>query len=194
MARLNTICHSIRRGNDQYKVVLSATNAYVQFCLIPALPTFWAAHPGIDIDIRLAARFDAPVEEGVVDLAIRFLHDHDTARPLGARGWRAVCHRNYFEKLGKPHRIEDVTTGVLLHEAIYNYWPQAFSEASLPIPADVTFRGLGDGSHVITAVLAGEAIALLPSELTSRLVREGTLVAMFSVQIEPPISLFCLTD
>ena len=192
LARLDATCGSIRRANDQQRIVVSAPSAYVQYRLIPALQLFWQDHRGIDVEIRIAERFDAPFEDGVVDLAIRFLHDHEAATPLGMRGWRAVCHRSYFEILEKPESILDISKGNLLHEEVFNFWPQAFREAEVEVPDEIVFRGLGDASHVMTAVLAGDAIALLPSELAVRLIREGVLVSPFRVAIEPRSAYFAI--
>ena len=188
--RITDTCSAIRRERDRDMLIVSAPTAYASFRLIPALGAFWTKHPGIEIDVRLASTFDAPFETGSTDLAIRFLHEHDTAEPLGLRGWRAVCRPDYFETLGRPERIEDLRSAVLLHERTYNFWLRAFGDAEQPVPDDLTFRGLADASQVLAAVLAGGAIALLPSELTIRLIFDGTLVSPFRVGFEPNASYF----
>lgn len=190
LQRIIETCSAIRRERDRDMLIVSAPTAYASFRLIPALGAFWAKHPGTEIDVRLASSFDAPVETGAIDLAIRFLHEHDTAVPLGLRGWRAVCRSDYFETLGRPERIEDLRSAVLLHERTYNFWLRAFADAELSVPDDLTFRGLADASQVLAAVLAGGAIALLPSELTIRLIFDGTLISPFRVSFEPDSSYF----
>lgn len=194
LARIDGVCQAIKRSSDHRTVVVSAPGAYLSYRFIPSLHAFWKQNPEIDVDVRMAARFDAPIEGRGIDLAIRFLHDHETAPPLGRRGWRAVCHRTHFEALGRPESLADLETGLFLHESIFNFWPRAFEEAGLSVPEGVTFRGVGDATHVMAGVLAGNAMALLPGELTQQALRDGTLVSPFNVSLEPNAAYFALTS
>lgn len=192
LARIDGICRAIRRSHAQSSVVVSAPGAYLSYRLIPALHEFWQQHPDVHVDLRMAARFDSPAEGEDIDLAIRFLHDHDSGSPLGRRGWRAVCHRTHYDALGRPQSLADLQGGLFLHESIFNFWPMAFEEAGAAIPEGVDFRGVGDASHVMAAVTAGNAMALLPAELTQAAIRDGTLVTPFTVGIEPAAGYFAL--
>lgn len=192
--RIIETCTAIRRERDRDMLIVSAPTAYASFRLIPALGAFWTKHPEIEIDVRLASNFDAPVESGSIDLAIRFLHQHDTAEPLGLQGWRAVCRPDYFKTLGNPEKIEDLRSAVLLHEKTYNFWRRAYADVGLDVTDDLKFRSLADAGQVLAAVLAGGAIALLPSELTIRLIFDGTLMSPFRVDFEPHASYFALLE
>ena len=106
-------------------------------------------------------------------------------RRLGVAGWRAVCAPAYDQALGCPRRLDDLEEAILLHEEVYNFWPEAFRARTLSVPAGVTFRALGDASHVLSSLLAGDAMALLPNELTRGLRRDGALISPFDADIEP---------
>lgn len=194
LARIDGACRAVKRQTDQNTVVVSSSGAYASYLLIPALHTFWEQHPAIHVDVRLATRFDAPFEREGVDLAIRFLHDHKTARPLGRRGWRAVCHRSHFEDLGRPESLAEFQSGTFLHEVFYNFWPEAFDIEGLDIPPSIDFRGVGDASHVMAGVLAGKAMALLPASLVQPAIRDGTLVSPFTTKLESQAAYFALVD
>ena len=191
MRRIERVMAAVRRFEDDGRLVISAPPAFVSFRLIPSLAGFRSAHPEIKIDFRLV-RFDAEVEPFSADIAIRFIHGHPTARRLGVAGWRAVCTPGYDRTLGHPRRLGDLEGAVLLHEDIYNFWPEAFRAKGLDMPADVTFRALGDASHVLSSLLAGDAMALLPNELTRGLRRDGALVSPFDADIEPDAAYYAI--
>ena len=193
LARIDQTCRALRRANDHQTVVVSAPAAYLSYRLIPALHRFWEEHPEIHVDVRIAPRFDGPPDNADADLSIRFLHDHPDAPALGRRGWRAVCHQTYFEAQGRPDSLAGFTEGIFLHESIYNFWPKVFEEAGLTLPKQSQYRGVGDASHVIAAAVAGNAMALVPAELTRQFVRDGTLVSPVAVGIEPRAAYFAFS-
>lgn len=190
LARIEQTCRALRRANDQQTIMVSAPGAYLSYRLIPSLHRFWEQNPETHVDVRIAPRFDSPPEEDDADLSIRFLHNHAEALALGRRGWRAVCHRAHFEALGRPECLGGFSESVFLHESIFNFWPMVFEDAGLPVPDPSRFRGVGDASHVLAATIAGNAIALLPAELTQQLIRDGTLVSPVVVRIEPSAAYF----
>lgn len=191
MARIERVMAAVQRSGDDDNLVISAPPAFVSFRLIPCLAGFRSAHPKIKIDFRLV-RFDAEVEPFSADIAIRFIHGHPTARRLGVRGWRAVCTPGYDKALGHPRRLDDLEGAVLLHEDIYNFWPEAFRARGLDVPTGVTYRALGDASHVLSSLLAGDAMALLPNELTRGLRRDGALVSPLDADIEPDAAYYAI--
>ena len=181
-------CKAIRRNTQSASVSVSAPIAYMSFHLVPRLSTFWANHPDIEIDLRVTQTFDAPVDFAETDLALRFVHHPGDGEIVGRTGWSAFCRADYFEELGRPTDISQLSDAVLLHEHIFNYWPKAFELAKIKLPKAIVYRAVGDANTVLASLLGGGALALLPTELPRQLVRQGTLMSPFRVKIEPEAS------
>ncbi|MEO0924029.1 MAG: LysR substrate-binding domain-containing protein [Pseudomonadota bacterium] len=194
LTQIESSCHAIRRSSREAKIVVSAPAAYLSHRLIPRLDAFWKVHPNVEVDVRVATRFDAPPAIGEVDLAIRFIDEPGVYQRIGRPGWSAFCRPELHEALGRPQSIEQLAPTTLLHEAIYNFWPEEYGLAGLKVPPEMTFRPMGDANLVLSAVLAGGAVALLPAELGWPFVRQGTLVSLFRAKIERDASYVAIRD
>ena len=94
LARIDGVCQAIKRSSDHRTVVVSAPGAYLSYRFIPSLHAFWKQNPEIDVDIRMAARFDAPIEGRGIDLAIRFcMTTRLLRRSVAAAGGPSVTAR-----------------------------------------------------------------------------------------------------
>ncbi|WP_299045234.1 LysR substrate-binding domain-containing protein [uncultured Tateyamaria sp.] len=194
LTRISAYCRAMRRAARDTSLVVSAPAAFLSHRLIPHLGSFWDAHPGIEVDVRVAASYDAPVDLHDVDVAIRFCDTPVPGRAIGRSGWSAFCRPDTYEALGRPTSVADLEDATLLHEAIYNFWPQEFALAGLDVPSGISFRGVGDANLVLSAVLAGNAVALLPTELAWQFARQGALVSLFRAAIEPEASYVAIYD
>ncbi|MGF1477597.1 MAG: LysR family transcriptional regulator [Geminicoccaceae bacterium] len=182
--RLDEIAWAVRRSADSDKIVLSAPPAFASFRLVSALLAVRRNHPSLPVDVRLAS-FDAAAETDAVDIAIRFLHDPAKGRRLGVPGWSAVCTRAYFERIGRPSTVGAIEAATLVHEQVFNFWPRVFATLGQPVPAGALQLSLGDALSVLSVVLAGQAVGILPREVTRDLRRKGTLIALPGADVEP---------
>lgn len=158
---------------------------------MPALEHVRESLPGVEIEIRTTA-FDAAIESAVVDLAIRFLHDHDNDSRLGVPGWSAVCTPEYFEELHRPALVRDLRNAVLAHETIFNFWPACLDAGGGGAHTDVRYVALGDALGTLGAALSGHAVALLPREVTTDLRRRGALISIGGADVEPDAAFFAI--
>ncbi len=191
MDRIVQVSGAVRRSTECLSFSISTPPAFAAFRLSPAISEWDEQRSGPRIDVRLAGYDSAPEESGV-DVAIRFLHRHDTALPLGLRGWSAFCTPRYHKEIGEPRSPMDLEAGVLVHEEAFNYWPHVFRLAGAPEPERVTYRAMGDAIHVLSAVLAGNGMGILPTEVTSGLWRTGLLLTPFRAGIEKDAGFFAL--
>ncbi len=105
---------------------VSAATTFARLHVVPLLPRFLAAHPGLDIDVVLDDRVVDLVAEGV-DLSLRMgdLPDSSAvARRISTGGRSVVATPAYLERAGEPRNPADLAG----HEAvIYSQLPSAWS-------------------------------------------------------------------
>lgn len=188
ISQIESALMAIRRKVGSKSIVVSAPVAYLSHRLVPKLSEFWAKNPDMEIDLRPALRFDEAVDLHHIDVAIRFIDTPGAGQPIGRKGWSAFCRPDYYEALGRPASISDLREATLLHEHVFNFWPKAFELSGARVPDSVTFHPLGDAATVVSGIMSGGAVALLPSELPRELVRNGVLVSPFRAKIEPDAS------
>ncbi|MEM8836707.1 MAG: LysR family transcriptional regulator [Pseudomonadota bacterium] len=186
--QLDGVAHAVRRSAQPGRITISAPPAFASFRLVAAIAESRRAMPGIDLDLRLSP-FDAPVEDNAVDIAIRFLQGEPPkdrlSRQLGVEGWSAVCGPSLYRELNEPKSIDEIEAATFLHEDVFNFWPRIFKGHSKPVPAGAIFVPIGDALSVLSAVLAGGGIGLLPREVTRDLWRRGALIRIYGADVEP---------
>lgn len=182
-----------------------ATPARVRLSVIPSLGTQWlmprlagfyAAHPGIDIELR-QFRHDEDFTRSDVDVWI------DVKRPR--RRWPTRLHVDYLlgrdvvpvctpawrERLREPRDIADA---VLLHHTIFpENWARWFDAAGVPgVPR------LGPGFdlsiNLIVAARSGMGVAIVQPCLIERELREGALVMPFDLPVSTGRGYFVCHD
>ena len=124
-AKLET---SNRRAEATGLLRISGSSAFAPLYIVPALPTFLAAHPKVEVELDLSDGYVDLIGEGY-DLAIRIgeLPDSTLKRRRLANSRRIVFSApSYFAQHGKPRRPEDLAR----HECIVrtaardgNAWP-----------------------------------------------------------------------
>ncbi len=184
--RLDRVATAVRRASDPGRVVISAPPAIAALRLFPFIDSLCDS---AKVELR-PADFNAPVEEDPVDLAIRFLHDGPTELRLGVPGWSAVCSRSQWESAGCPQHVKELEGVALLHEAVFNFWPDilegfAFDRSHLFVP-------FGNALDVFSAVRSGRGAALLPREVTRVAVERGELVVLGGGNAEPEAAFYAL--
>jgi LysR family glycine cleavage system transcriptional activator len=150
--------------------------------LVPRLPGFRAAHPGIEIKV-VYARAEERLGGGDNDVLITLGADPSAnvaSRKLFSRTSRPVCSPHYIKatKLDTPHRIARAD---LLHDETRSGWQLWLDEAGLR-NADVGNGPIfADFNMLATAVIAGHGVALCPVEVFRDELRRGDLVVLSDI-------------
>jgi DNA-binding transcriptional LysR family regulator len=94
------------------RVRVSGTISFMRRHIIPKLPSFFAAHPGIELDLLLDDHDVGLVEEGV-EVAFRMgklANSELTAKKVGMSRRLVVAATEYFTRHGKVHRPEELSS------------------------------------------------------------------------------------
>jgi LysR family glycine cleavage system transcriptional activator len=179
-----TVLH-IRQRERREVLSLTTTPGLASLWLIPRLPQFAKAHPGIDvrIDADLRAR---DLERDGFDLAIRYtaLADSD-GPPLFAESLLPVCSPA-LRRQGPPlvaaadlarHTLIDLAPSPASGMPTeWQTWLQASGQGDLEPASLISFNSY---SEAIGAALAGHGVALGRRPLVDALLRSRKLVAPF---------------
>ena len=188
---------SSRLGALRGTLRVDAPPLFARAVLIPALPGFLAAHPGLALDLRLRDQLSDLVGEGI-DCAIRVAKLADSslvARRLGATRLVTLAAPEYLARHPAPRTPEDLAH----HNCI------GFRLAHLGGPAPWLYRRAGEkillepkgnlvcdtGEAHLAAALAGVGIIQTLSVVTMGLVGAGRLVTLLEdwSSAGPPMSL-----
>ena len=165
-------------GQIQGKIRLTSSVSFAQAQLTGAIVDFQRLHQGVMIDLVMVDRAVDLVQDRI-DLAIRL--SHHLGEGLVARRL-AVCHSvlcaspDYLEKAGTPAIPDDL----IVHQHIVH--SHGFASPYKLYKGDETYLIEAQGalmanetSIVLSAVLAGAGIAMLPTYLVGKHLARGTL-------------------
>lgn len=167
-------------------LTISVTPSFASRWLIPRLPDFTAAHPGIDLRIVATDRL-SDFRTDAVDLAIRL------GRPPFGAGLNAellyeqriiaVGSPLLLEKLGSPAEPANFVRYPLLHDA-HDLWP-AFLEAVFPaaMPKPAQNIRFNQTALALEAAIAGQGLALTSRFLVDDDIARGRLAAPFVTEL-----------
>jgi DNA-binding transcriptional LysR family regulator len=184
LAQLRGTVRELRAPARREVLALTTTPGLAAFWLIPRLPAFTRAHPGIDV--RLDASFETrQLAADGFDLAIRYARVgavrgeslfHEAALP--------VCSPKLLRRL-PLERPEDLAAHTLLQlnpsvtggmPVEWEPWLQATGLSGLEPAAMLSFSGYNE---VIAAALAGQGVAMGRRPLIDDLLKRRQLVAPF---------------
>ena len=146
--------------------------------LSPILGDFLREYPEITVNMVLNNRYVELISEGY-DMAIRVGDLEDSslrARKLTETAQRMIGSPTYFERYGRPQRIDDLNDHKLLHYA--NSASTAVWKLTAPSGEKRQVRTAGwltvnDGQSLLNAAISGLGIAYLPSFLYADALRAG---------------------
>lgn len=173
---------------------LSAAVTFARLHIVPRLPAFLAAHPGLTMDVILDDRVIDLVEDGI-DIALRMgeLADSSLTGRRLAMGRRMVLGAPaYFERHGEP-----ATPAELIgHEAVvYTQGGQTWSfqreggEASVSVSGKLRFSA---AEGVREAVLAGMGLTVASEWMFTPELASGAVRPVLTDWTLPPIDLWAL--
>jgi DNA-binding transcriptional LysR family regulator len=174
------------RAPQRTVLSLSTTPGVAALWLIPRLPSFTAAHPGVDVRIDATVELRDLAAEGI-DIAIRYGRVGTTA---GLRLFHEttvpVCSPQLLRRARLPLRTPaDLRRHTLLQSVVppnsgmltdWGNWLRAVGQPALQPASMLTFSSYADA---IGAALAGQGVALGRRPLIDGLLRERRLVAPF---------------
>ncbi len=149
--------------------------------LSPVLGDFLTDFPDVNVNMVLNNRFVELISEGF-DMAIRVGELEDSsmrARKLTETTRRMVGSPEYFEKYGRPTRIDDLNEHKLLHyssQSSGNVWKVPAASGEVRQVRTAGWLSVNDGQSLLNAAVAGLGIAYLPSFLYADAMEKGLVV------------------
>lgn len=149
--------------------------------LSPILGDFLQKYPDITVNMVLNNRYVELISEGF-DMAIRMGDLEDSslrARKLAETQMRMIAAPSYFEKHGRPERLDDLNAHKLLHysnQASGNAWKITAPSGEERQIRSAGWLSVNDGQSLLNACIAGLGIAYLPSFLYANAMEQGQVV------------------
>jgi DNA-binding transcriptional LysR family regulator len=146
--------------------------------LSPILGDFLLEYPDITVNMVLNNRYVELISEGF-DMAIRVGELEDStlrARKLTETTKRMIGAPSYFQKFGRPQKIDDLNDHKLLHysnQANGNVWKITAPSGEKRQVRSVGWLTVNDGQSLLNAAISGLGIAYLPSFLYADAMRQG---------------------
>lgn len=162
-------------------LTISVTPTFATKWLIPRLPDFNAAHPGIDLRIVASDRI-ANFQTDAVDLAVR--HGRP---PFGPGLTSGLLFEQVILAVASPQVAEGLKLGLngltLLHDS-HDLWPQflgiAFPQGAPPVQKNTRFN---QTALAIDAAIAGQGVALAGRFLVAEDLASGKLVQVLDAEL-----------
>jgi len=158
--------------------------------LSPILGDFLSEFPDITVNMVLNNRFVELISEGF-DLAVRMGELEDSslrARKLAETEKRMIAAPSYFEKYGRPEKIDDLNEHKLLHysnQSAGNVWKLTAPSGERRQVRTAGWLSVNDGQSLLNAAISGLGIAYLPSFLYADAMEQGLVVdAMPELPVE----------
>ncbi|MBB5374518.1 LysR substrate-binding domain-containing protein [Acidocella aromatica] len=195
-ADIDTACQEVRRKNKKQQLTVAVIPSVAICWLIPRLPLFREAHPKIDLKI-IYAIFGHETNFEDVDIAIVYAKDKpivakmDAVRLLSGAS-APVCSQSFVDNHPRLATAEDVAKCNLLHDTDTSGWHAWLGEAYLSESnglADIIFE---DFNLLRAAVLAGQGIALCPTEIIRNDLEAGRLIKLSDRTIDDEYNYFAL--
>jgi len=179
---------AIRSGAATGRLRVTTTNAFAARWLVPRLPSWQQAHPGLRLDI-IGTDAVLNLRAGETDVAIRY------AREAPADASSVELLRDTFHVVASPALVSRAKKGLTPRDLarfplIEAEWPPTASGAPSWRQWEATARSLGhdvpplsgtaglsfrEELHAIEAVLAGQGVAICSDVLVGRELRAGKL-------------------
>lgn len=201
LAELRTTVARIRQPNQRQVLALTTTPGLASLWLIPRLPAFTQAHPGIDVRIDASFRRRDLRGDGI-DVAIRYAPAGSIdGTQLFAETVQPVCSPALLKRTKHGLRTpEDLRHFPLLQMLLpadagmptdWDPWLKAVRLTDLQPATTLSFNNYDE---VILAAVAGQGVALGRSPLVDHLLAEHRLVAPFTSSLASPRAYYLVID
>lgn len=182
-ARLDEV--NVRRPK-QIRILADAD--FAQLWLFPRLPAFERLYPDLRLSIRSETSLERPPDDGY-DCALlwgRGEWRNCRFEPLFANAVFPVAAPGYFAYLGRPPRMIDLTSSMLIHDRSSHWWATILAaEGSADI--DPEFGRVYNQTVLCLEAAARSDGVTVGDEVTTRAYLEsGRLSAPFAVRLPSP--------
>lgn len=161
-------------------LTLSVTPFFASAWLIPRLNSFHEAHPSIDLQVLTSSAL-VDFSRDSVDVAVR----HGTGRYPGLRSYRLVSVEMVpvsapalVERFGMPESPDELTRWPQVHDADRKGWSLWFQAQGIDEVGPPRGSSLDDTGLLLSAVIAGQGVGLLPAAMVALEVDEGRLIRL----------------
>ena len=160
------------------ELTLTAPVLFGRLHILPIVLDFLAIHPEINVRLLLSDR-NLHLLEDHVDMAVRIGELEDStlrARKLTETTKRMIASPAYFEKYGRPEKIDDLNDHKLLHysnQSSGNVWKVTAPSGEKRQVRTAGWLSVNDGQSLLNAAVAGLGIAYLPSFLYGEAMEKG---------------------
>lgn len=186
LTALDRATHGVRARRDVEPLRLSVLQSFAGNWLVPRLPRFEAAHPGIDVRLEATTAY-ADFRRDSVDLAIRFgrgpwpgVH----SEPLLALEFFPVCRPSLCHGVPRLRRPEDLAAHTWLEEVhVPDAWPAWLHAAGVDAVKARRTLQYDNAQLMLEAAMAGQGIALATRVIADRYLRDGRLIRPFNVSV-----------
>lgn len=178
------------------KVTVSCTSGFAIQWLLPQLPSFEKANPGVEVQISTTNRRVDLLSEGI-DFAIR----HGAGNYPGMEseclvndGLLPICSPRLIapeEGLSSPNDMARYTLLHDEHRLDWGVWFRALGIADVNTDTGPVFV---DSNGVIEAAIAGKGIALVRSALVREELESGMLINPLEMPISSPIAYYLVYE
>jgi LysR family transcriptional regulator, glycine cleavage system transcriptional activator len=190
------IAFSSVRGDKRGPLRVTATNAFAGRWLVPRLPSWRKAHPGISLEV-IGTDAVLDLNAGEADLAIRYARTpppNFVAQQLFRDRFFAVCSPTLLSQVRPIRTPADLRK----YPLIECFWSPSDSEAptwrrwetraravfrkgfEIGCSPELSFR---EESHGIEAAIAGQGIALCSDILVASELKSGKLIKVFDLAL-----------
>ncbi|GLR68328.1 LysR family transcriptional regulator [Acidocella aquatica] len=193
---IDTACQEMRRKNRKQQLTVAVIPSVAICWLIPRLPLFRETAPKIDLKI-IYAIFGHEINFEDVDIAIVYAKDKPIAPKMDILRLLSgasvpVCSQGFVQTHAQLTEAADIAKCNLLHDTDTSGWRKWLGDA-YPVanhgPAEIIF---GDFNLLRAAVLAGQGIALCPTDIIQDDLAAGRLVRLSDRTINDEYNYFVL--
>lgn len=163
------------QGAPAGRIRIATPEAFPALYIVPSLPGFYRAYPGIEIELVEGASVSNMVEEGI-DLAIRVVQSPEpnlVVRRIASMQVIVVAAPDYLAKAGMPRKPAELQQ----HECVgfsplawRNKWRLGIHEIALR-PRLLT----NSTDSLLAAALSGLGLVAMPDWMAAAALREGRL-------------------
>src|ERR1700737_1885232 len=170
-----------RHASPQGRLRVEVPTLMARLVIVPALPTFFARYPDIDLQLGCSERRADLIEEGI-DCAVWSGDLQDStliARRVGQLYFGTCASPTYLAAHGEPHHPDDLTA----HRCINHFSPRTgkifdWVFAKNGVRIQKSLRGhiaLDDENSYVAAAEAGLGIAQIPAFVLKEAMERGRL-------------------
>ncbi|MCI0913972.1 MULTISPECIES: LysR family transcriptional regulator [Pseudomonas] len=159
--------------------------------IIPWLPEFLAAYPGLTVDIQVGAQFSDQFDQGL-DVAIHsgVLPDSSRiARKIGQSRWILCASPAYLAKHGTPANPEQLLQHTCFSfgfSSVWNTWGFVVDGQAITVPV-VPKATFGQGDLLRDLALGGAGIVRLAEFHIGQDIQEGRLVPLLQAYAQDSV-------